>query len=377
MRRPCRRPPAGPTSWPGRGHDAERAGRDHRGAGRRDAASLHLPVWPFWMAGAACEAVCAPLGIEPPLYRRRVDFFTKSRAFDISRARTEIRLRAGHRSARGHRPHARLVPRGRMAVMAGRHSARRRTSCSRPGESPREKYARADRRPARLGRAAQVRARAAAVAEGAGRARARAAQDALSARCSARAAANVVFGQNVVLAPSAQDPHRRQRRHRRQLPARRQGRRPTPASRIGSGVFVGRNTILSCKNGDIALGDGANIGFNCEIFSASRVTIGRDTLLAAYCYVIGGDHDFRDASRPVLEQGRACRRRRDRRGRVAWRGREDSRRRDDRRSTRSSARARSCARRFRTGAIAVGVPARVVGPRDGDPARPRASRGWR
>jgi nucleoside-diphosphate-sugar epimerase len=51
---------------------------------------IHLPVWPFWVAGALCEAVCAPLGIEPPLYRRRVDFFTKSRAFDISRARAEL-----------------------------------------------------------------------------------------------------------------------------------------------------------------------------------------------------------------------------------------------------------------------------------------------
>ena len=51
---------------------------------------LHLPVWPFWLAGAACEAVCAPLGLEPPIYRRRVDFFTKSRAFDISRARAEL-----------------------------------------------------------------------------------------------------------------------------------------------------------------------------------------------------------------------------------------------------------------------------------------------
>lgn len=51
---------------------------------------LHLPVWPFWLAGAACEAVCVPLRIEPPLYRRRVDFFTKSRAFDISRARREL-----------------------------------------------------------------------------------------------------------------------------------------------------------------------------------------------------------------------------------------------------------------------------------------------
>ena len=51
---------------------------------------FHLPVWPFWLAGAACEAVCAPFGVEPPLYRRRVDFFTKSRAFDISRARDEL-----------------------------------------------------------------------------------------------------------------------------------------------------------------------------------------------------------------------------------------------------------------------------------------------
>jgi acetyltransferase-like isoleucine patch superfamily enzyme len=73
---------------------------------------------------------------------------------------------------------------------------------------------------------------------------------------------------------------------------------------IGSGVFIGRNSILSCKNGDIALADGVNIGFNCEVFSASRVSIGRDTLLAAYCYVIGGDHDFSDPMAAVVAQGR-------------------------------------------------------------------------
>ena len=74
--------------------------------------------------------------------------------------------------------------------------------------------------------------------------------------------------------------------------------------RIGSGVFVGRNTILSCKNGDIELADGVNISFNCEIFSASRVTVGARALVAAYCYVIGGDHDFGDTSQPVLDQPR-------------------------------------------------------------------------
>jgi acetyltransferase-like isoleucine patch superfamily enzyme len=73
---------------------------------------------------------------------------------------------------------------------------------------------------------------------------------------------------------------------------------------IGDGVFLGRNSILSCKDGDIELKDAANIGFNCEVFSASRVTIGAGVLMAAYGYIIGGDHDFSDPARSVLDQAR-------------------------------------------------------------------------
>ncbi|MEO7191058.1 MAG: NAD-dependent epimerase/dehydratase family protein [Vicinamibacterales bacterium] len=51
---------------------------------------INLPLWPVWLAGAACELACAPLRVSPPLYRRRVDFFRKSRAFDIDRARREL-----------------------------------------------------------------------------------------------------------------------------------------------------------------------------------------------------------------------------------------------------------------------------------------------
>ena len=54
------------------------------------APKFHWPVWPFWTAGLLCEMVCVPLGIEPPIFRRRVDFYTKSRAFDTTRARTEL-----------------------------------------------------------------------------------------------------------------------------------------------------------------------------------------------------------------------------------------------------------------------------------------------
>lgn len=118
-----------------------------------------------------------------------------------------------------------------------------------------------------------------------------------------RCGRNVVFGQNVVL----RHPHKIRIGHdvviddNCLLDAK--GDHNTGIT-IGSGVFIGRNTILSCKDGDIEIADRANIGFNCEIFSASRVTVGTGTLLAAYCYLIGGDHDAGDRSTGVLEQGR-------------------------------------------------------------------------
>jgi len=49
--------------------------------------SIHLPVWPFLAVGWACEMACIPFGIDPPIHRRRVGFFTHHREFDISKAR--------------------------------------------------------------------------------------------------------------------------------------------------------------------------------------------------------------------------------------------------------------------------------------------------
>src|SRR3954454_8685804 len=114
---------------------------------------------------------------------------------------------------------------------------------------------------------------------------------------------NVIFGQNVVL----RHPHKIRIGDNVVIDDNclidAKGETNTGIS-IGSGVFVGRNTILSCKNGDIELADGANVGFNCEVFSASRVTIGARVLMAAYSYVIGGGHDFSDSATSVLEQSR-------------------------------------------------------------------------
>jgi len=47
----------------------------------------HIPVTPVMLAARVCKAVCHPLGIEPPLYPRRLDFFIKDRAFDCRKAR--------------------------------------------------------------------------------------------------------------------------------------------------------------------------------------------------------------------------------------------------------------------------------------------------
>jgi len=51
---------------------------------------LKIPVWPIYAAGWMCEMLCVPLGIDPPLHRRRVGFFTHHREFDISRARLAL-----------------------------------------------------------------------------------------------------------------------------------------------------------------------------------------------------------------------------------------------------------------------------------------------
>ena len=49
--------------------------------------SLRMPVWPVKFAAVACERICTPLGINPPLYPRRLEFFTMDRSFSIEKAR--------------------------------------------------------------------------------------------------------------------------------------------------------------------------------------------------------------------------------------------------------------------------------------------------
>jgi nucleoside-diphosphate-sugar epimerase len=47
---------------------------------------LRLPVWPILGGAVLLEGALRPLGLQPPLHRRRVDFFRKSFSFDGSKA---------------------------------------------------------------------------------------------------------------------------------------------------------------------------------------------------------------------------------------------------------------------------------------------------
>jgi nucleoside-diphosphate-sugar epimerase len=44
----------------------------------------------LWLAGHFFEKTCKPLRITPPIFPRRVDWYRQNRAFDISRALSEI-----------------------------------------------------------------------------------------------------------------------------------------------------------------------------------------------------------------------------------------------------------------------------------------------
>lgn len=51
---------------------------------------LHLPLWPFNAAAFVMETVLPPLGIQPPLHRRRLDFFSKSFVFSTDKVETAL-----------------------------------------------------------------------------------------------------------------------------------------------------------------------------------------------------------------------------------------------------------------------------------------------
>ena len=47
---------------------------------------MRVPLWPFQLVAPACQAVCRAIGVEPPLYPRRLEFFSDDRSFSTAKA---------------------------------------------------------------------------------------------------------------------------------------------------------------------------------------------------------------------------------------------------------------------------------------------------
>lgn len=73
--------------------------------------------------------------------------------------------------------------------------------------------------------------------------------------------------------------------------------------RIGENAYIGRNTILSCKEGSIYLDDYCNISANCSLLSESEIRLGKYCFLAGECYLVaGGNHNISNTSTPIMFQ---------------------------------------------------------------------------
>jgi len=68
---------------------------------------IRIPARPFFWLAALCEAICKPFGIAPPIYKRRVAFFTKDRSFDTSKLRNQLGFQYSRTTEQGLRETAR------------------------------------------------------------------------------------------------------------------------------------------------------------------------------------------------------------------------------------------------------------------------------
>ena len=79
-------------------------------------------------------------------------------------------------------------------------------------------------------------------------------------------------------------------------------RGPEADIEIGDRVLVSRGTVIRCRNGEIRIGEGGDIGCYCILASDSRVHIGNEVLIGAYSYLCGGGRHRFDAEEPVVQR---------------------------------------------------------------------------
>ncbi len=71
---------------------------------------------------------------------------------------------------------------------------------------------------------------------------------------------------------------------------------------LGDGVYVGRNSIVYCKNGDITLGKRVSVSSSCTLFSSNQLIIGEKTLIGSYSYLLSGGEYDTNSETPFADQ---------------------------------------------------------------------------
>ena len=62
---------------------------------------IRLPAAPFFVVADLCEMICRKFGIEPPIHRRRLAFFTKDRSFNTRKLREKLGYTMQHTNEKG------------------------------------------------------------------------------------------------------------------------------------------------------------------------------------------------------------------------------------------------------------------------------------
>lgn len=110
----------------------------------------------------------------------------------------------------------------------------------------------------------------------------------------------VIFGKNIFIA----HPHKIKLGNRVMIGDNCQITAQGQNSRIslGDNVLIGRNAILRTRGGVLSMGENTTIGANCIIASRSKVNLGKNVFVAAYCYLISGDHLLEERDIPLQDQ---------------------------------------------------------------------------
>lgn len=71
---------------------------------------------------------------------------------------------------------------------------------------------------------------------------------------------------------------------------------------LGDGVFVGRNSTIYCKNGDVSLAANASLSANVIVFSSNDLSIGEGTMVGSFSYLLSGGEYDPDSPVPFCRQ---------------------------------------------------------------------------